>query len=70
METERISYHRLDQKNLRAADYTELRDFWGNTGGIGDESECIIAGRLFVLLKTYFRGDRYMRQKINDIIDV
>ena len=68
VEAERLSYLRHNQTQLRAADYTALRDSLGDSGRAEDEADAVRAGRLFILPSTYIGGDRYMRQQMHDII--
>ncbi len=68
MEAERLSYLLQNQQNLRAESYKALRELLGDSGGPNDESEAVRFGRLVVLPSTYIGGERYMRQKMHDII--
>ncbi len=68
MEAERLSYLLQNQRSLRAENYTALRELLGDSGGPNDESEAARSGRLVVLPSTYIGGERYMRQKMHDII--
>ncbi len=68
MEAERLSYLLQNQQSLRAENYTALRELLGDSGGPNDESEAVRSGRLVVLPSTYIGGERYMRQKMHDII--
>ncbi|CDF40386.1 ATP dependant DNA helicase [Chondrus crispus] len=70
LEAERLSYLRHNQTQLRAADYTSLRDSLGDSGRAEDEADAVRAGRLFILPSTYIGGDRYMRQQMHDIIAI
>ncbi|CDF37673.1 unnamed protein product [Chondrus crispus] len=70
VEAERLSYLRHNQTQLRAADYTSLRDSLGDSGRAEDEADAVRAGRLFILPSTYIGGDRYMRQQMHDIIAI
>ncbi|CDF39624.1 Helicase-like protein [Chondrus crispus] len=70
VEAERLSYLRHNQTQLRAADYTSLRDSPGDSGRAEDEADAVRAGRLFILPSTYIGGDRYMRQQMHDIIAI
>ena len=68
MESERLTFLRENQAKLRRADYTSLRDLLGDSGGVFDEAISLRAGSLVILPSTYVGGDRYMRQKMHDII--
>ncbi len=68
IESERLSYLELNQHKLRVENYTTLREQLGDPGGPSDESEAVRAGRLVILPSTYVGGERYMRQKMHDII--
>ncbi|CDF41007.1 ATP dpendant DNA helicase [Chondrus crispus] len=70
VEAERLSYLRHNQTQLRAADYTSLRDSLGDSRRAEDEADAVRAGRLFILPSTYIGGDRYMRQQMHDIIAI
>ncbi|CDF36294.1 unnamed protein product [Chondrus crispus] len=70
VEAERLSYLRHNQTQLRAADYTSLRDSLGDSRRAEDETDAVRAGRLFILPSTYIGGDRYMRQQMHDIIAI
>ncbi|CDF36122.1 unnamed protein product [Chondrus crispus] len=70
VEAERLSYLRHNQTQLRAADYTSLRDSLGDSRRAEDEADAVHAGRLFILPSTYIGGDRYMRQQMHDIIAI
>lgn len=70
VECERMSYLRANQTNLRASDYTSLRDSLGDSGRGEDEADAVRAGRLFILPSTHIGGDRYMRQQMHDIIAI
>ncbi|CDF33589.1 Putativ ATP dependant DNA helicase [Chondrus crispus] len=70
VEAERLSYLRHNQTQLRAADYTSLRDSLGDSSRAEDEADAVRAGRLFILPSTYIGGDRYMRQQMHDIIAI
>ncbi len=68
VEYERISYLRHNQDQLRRDNYTSLRAAIGDTAGIQDEAEQVRRGTLVVLPSTFIGGDRWMRQKMHDII--
>ncbi len=68
MEAERLSYLPHNQQSLRAENYTALRELLGDSGGPNDESEAVRSGRLVVLPSTHIGRERYMRQKMYDII--
>ncbi|CDF37017.1 ATP dependant DNA helicase [Chondrus crispus] len=70
VEAKWLSYLRHNQTQLRAADYTSLRDSLGDSGRAEDEADAVRAGRLFILPSTYIGGDRYMRQQMHDIIAI
>ncbi len=70
IESERLTYIMTNQQNLRAEDYTALCEALGDSGGGFDESEAVRTGRLVVLPSIYVGGDRYMRQKMHDIIAI
>ncbi|CDF33944.1 ATP dependant DNA helicase PIF1 [Chondrus crispus] len=55
---------------LRAADYTSLRDSLGDSGRAEDEADAVRAGRLFILPSTHIGCDRYMRQQMHDMIAI
>lgn len=80
VECERLSYLRENQSKLRSCDYTHLCELladaamernevqaWTKSDGkksIGD------IGKLVVLPSTHIGGERYMRQKMHDIIAI
>ncbi len=68
MEAEILSYLLHNQQSLRSENYTALREFFGDSGGPNGESEAVRSGLLVVLPSTYIGGERYMRQKMHDII--
>ncbi len=68
MESERLSYVANNQSKMRAESYSRLRELLGDSGGPNDESEAVRLGKLVVLPSTYVGGERYMRQKMHDII--
>ena len=68
VEAGRLSYLRHNQTQLRAADYTALRDSLGYSGSAEDEADAVRAGRLFILPSTYIGGDRYMTHQMHDTI--
>ncbi len=68
MEAEKLSYLLQNQQSLRAENYTALRELLADSGGPNNESEAVRTGRLVVLPSTYIGGERYMRQKMHDII--
>ncbi|CDF39890.1 ATP dependant DNA helicase [Chondrus crispus] len=70
VEAERLSYLRHNQTQLRAADYTSLRDSLGDSGRAEDETDAVRAGRLFILPSTHIGCDRYMRQHMHGIIAI
>ncbi|CDF35745.1 ATP dependant DNA Helicase Pif1 [Chondrus crispus] len=70
VEAERLSYLRHNQTQLRAADYTSVRDSLGDSGRAEDEADAVRAGRLFILPSTHIGCDRYMRQQMHDIIAI
>ena len=80
VESERLSWQRQNQSKLRASDYTHLCELLADagthknevnewTGKRGDHNSMNI-GRLVVLPSTHIGGDRYMRQKMHDIIAI
>ena len=68
IESDRLAFLRENQAKLRRADYTSLRDLLGDSGGVYDEATAVRAGSLLILPSTFVGGDRYMRQKMHDII--
>ncbi len=68
MEEERMSYLLHKQQSVRAENYTALRELLGDSGGPHDEFEAVRSGRFAVLPSSYIGGERYMRQKMHDII--
>ncbi len=68
MESERLSYVAQNQSKMRAESYSRLRELLADSGGPHDESEAVRLGKLVVLPSTYVCGERYMRQKMHDII--
>ncbi len=63
MEAERLSFLLHNQQSL-----TALRELLGVSGGPNDESKAVRSECLVVLSSTYIRGERYMLQKMHDII--
>ncbi len=68
MKAERLSYLRHNQQSLRAENYTALRELLGDSEGRNDASEAVRSGRLVVLPCTSIGGERYVRQKMHNII--
>ncbi len=56
-----------NQHGLRAEIYTAVRKLLGESGG-PNKSEEVRSGRLVVPPSTYIGGERYMPQKMHDII--
>ena len=68
IEAERLSYLNHNQDKLRRENYTTFREVIGDAGGIHDEAEQVRRGTLVVLPPSFIGGDRWMRQKMQDII--
>ncbi len=66
MEAERLSYLFQNQQSLHGENYTALRELLGDSGGPNEESGAVRT--LVVRPSTYIGEERYMRQKMHDII--
>ncbi len=80
VESERLSWLRHNQSNLRASDYTHLWELLADAAtnknevnkwpGNNEQDNSLNVGRLVVLPSTHIGSDRYMRQKMHDIIAI
>ena len=80
VETERISWLRHNQSMLRASDYTHLCELLANAAsnkkevnertGNTEQNSALNVGSLVVFASFYIGSDRYIRQKMHDIIAV
>ena len=80
VDSERLSWIRYNQSNLRASDYSHLSDLLADAANHNNEiNQCtgnnesnneLKFGRLVALPSTHMRSDRCMRQKMHDIIAI
>ena len=70
MEGEKLSCIRKYQRKLRASEYINLAQKFGDRQGDFDEVETVRFGRLVVLPATYIGSDRYLRQKRQDAMSI
>ena len=80
VESERLSWLRHNQSKLRASDYTHLCELLADAATNKNEvnewtrnknhDHDLNVGRLVVVPSTYIGSDRYMRQRMNDIIAI
>lgn len=67
---ERLKFIRRNQETLCAADYTSIQETSADAENHENQLDLEKAGRMFVYPSSYVGGDRYMRQKMYDIIAI
>ena len=80
VDSERLSWVRCNQSKLRASDYVHFRDLLVDAAnhnnkinkwtGNNESNNELNVGRLVLLPSTHIGSDRYMRQKMDDIITI
>ena len=80
VESERLSWLRHNQLNLRASDYTHLCELLADAAinknevnewtGDTERNNALNVGSLVVLSSAHIGNDRYKRQKMHDIIPI
>ena len=80
VESEKLSWLRHNQSKLKACDYTHLCELLADAATNKkkanewtvntEQNNRLNVGRLIVLLSTHIGIDRYMRQKMHDIIAI
>ncbi len=65
---ERLPYLLKNQKSLLGEKYAALRQLLGDSGCPNDEPEAVMSGDVVVLPSIYIGSERYMNQKMHDIV--
>lgn len=67
-ETNYFYFLRKEKEQLRASDYTSLRETIADSGRFEDKLDLVRAGKMIILSPTFASSDRYMRRKLQDIL--
>lgn len=69
-EAKNLSFLREHQGQLRASDYSRLRESAGGSERMEEQATIVRANKLFILPWTHINGERYMPQQMHDTIEI